>query len=311
MLSFDKPFFKVQLELKNPNRLFEKTLGVKQLAARIKHDYKRYYQPFLWDKNVSAIEQPLGSDLGKEINEYFPHKQLFEQIKKIWPKDEYYMSLCRLFCQNNYNYAGNWHVDCSVQSRFIQCALFTKPQVGFRILDYLKVFADFPKLSKCDVDDIIMLGSNTLGLKVASKYFLEIEGNAGEAVFFEPHFIHQGVSRTARLDFHIRFQRLKDFSEEHSWSVKNNLVKWEDNNYLDVMAPFANSDLGVKLPKHTVGLSEQLLSSAEYFFPQLIKKWNATKDQQQSRGDDKVNLLKEYSKLFDGSEYRCSLFQSV
>ena len=301
-LDIKKPFAIYHMQSCNLGAFFKETQELIDKCRATPPRYRRYYQPFVWDANLSAIEQPFSQNLEFDVDTV-PFQELFSVVSNFFD-EPFALTLARVFCQKSYNYAGNWHCDGGRPASFIQASLFTKKQSGFRILNYTKIQEEFPELSKHEIDQIIKLGSNRMGLKVNSRYYFEISGIPGDLVVFEPSCIHQGVSRTSRADFHLRFQKISELDLDHSWSEKVGVSKWRDMNFLDVFAPGATEDLGVLLPSHEVGVKEQLKTTLRYGFPRRAQ---TTIKGVASNLVNKVN--QRYRCLFFSSEFRNSLLQ--
>lgn len=301
-LDIKKPFAIYHLKNCNLDSFARETQSLIDKCRSTPPRYRRYYQPFIWDSNLSAIEQPFSQNLGFDADS-FPFQDLFSVVSNFFD-EPFALTLARIFCQKSYNYAGHWHSDGGRPASFIQAALFTKKQSGFRILNYTKIQDEFPELSKDGIDQIIKLGSNEMGLKVDDRYYFEIAGNPGDVVVFEPSCIHQGVSRTSRADFHLRFQKISELDLDHSWSEKDGVSRWGDMNFLDVFAPGATEDLGTLLPRHEVGLKEQLRTTLRYVIPRRAQ---TTINGVESNLVNKVT--QRYRCLFFASEFRNSLFQ--
>lgn len=301
-LDLKKPFAIYHIENCNLDLFASETQALINKCRKVPPRYRRYYQPFIWDANLSAIEQPFSENLEFNIDN-FPFQELFSIVSSFFD-EPFALTLARIFCQKSYNYAGHWHCDGGRPASFIQASLFTKKQSGFRILNYIKIQEEFPELSKDEIDQIIKLGSNEMGLKVADRYYFEISGNPGDLVVFEPSCIHQGVSRTSRADFHLRFQKISELELDHSWSENVGVSKWGDMNFLDVFAPGATEEVGSLLPSHEVGLKEQLKTTLRYGFPRRAQ---TTIKGAESNLVNKIT--QRYRCLFLASEFRNSFFQ--
>jgi len=301
-LDINKPFAIYQIRNGNLDSFLRETEELINRCRKTPPRYRRYYQPFIWDANLSAIEQPFSKNLEFDLDS-FPFRELFSVASNFF-EEPFALTLVRIFCQKSYNYAGNWHCDGGRPASFIQACLFTKKQSGFRILNYTMIQDEFPELSKDEIDQIIKLGSNEMGFKVDDRYYFEISGNPGDLVVFEPSCIHQGVSRTSRADFHLRFQRISELALDPSWSENAGISRWGDMNFLDVFAPGAAEDLGGLLPSHEVSKKEQLRTTLRYGVPRRAK--TSIKGVE---GDLVDKVTQRYRCLFSSSEFRNSLFQ--
>jgi hypothetical protein len=179
-------------------------------AIKSKYPLGRVYQDKLLKFNLAAIEAPFNNLIVEhEIKELFQEINLGNAIRQITGWGEVYCSLARLFCMGNYKYRGHWHRDLDVGASIespnrIQVGIFMENQKGFRLFkkqyDILgdKSIVPNENFSKLVEDFHLPIQPNP-------DCYYEVGGTAGSVLFFNPKLLHQGSTKSSRLDFHMRF----------------------------------------------------------------------------------------------------------
>tara|TARA_B100001250_G_C19788638_1_gene785377 strand:+ start:501 stop:1427 length:927 start_codon:yes stop_codon:yes gene_type:complete len=202
-------------------KIYTKALEELVLKAKEeKYPLGRVYHDYLTSFNLAAVEAPLNKKIcNLETYDFFNKIKLGNSIKKLKKWNNLSCSLIRLFCMNNYNYSGHWHVDTSAQSNDVQVSICLKNENGFKIIkkQYKKEIESFLNIKT--LDDIEKF---ILPLKLSKKYYDMIELKKGEILFFEPSLLHKGCTFDERLQFHMRFEEVnKSLNFDDYYEVKD------------------------------------------------------------------------------------------
>ncbi len=179
-------------------------------AIKSKYPLGRVYMDKLLKFNLAAIEAPFNNLIVEhEIKELFQGMNLGNAIRQITGWDEVYCSLARLFCSGDYKYRGNWHRDLDVGTSIespsrIQVGIFMENQKGFRL--FKKQYDILGYKSIVPNENFSKLVENfSRPLQPNPDCYYEVGGIAGSVLFFNPKLLHQGSTKSSRLDFHMRF----------------------------------------------------------------------------------------------------------
>ena len=114
--------------------LIRETKKIVDVAKKQKYPFIRLYHDYLFTNNIAAIELPLNHDVSEE-NLYLNLNKinLGQIISKLTNWDRTCCSLIRLFCMENFKYAGHWHRDREEINQAIQVSFYLKDESGFKI----------------------------------------------------------------------------------------------------------------------------------------------------------------------------------
>lgn len=214
----DKTFFSnhgwVSVSLGMSERSVKETYTALQLMRNnaINHKYPlgTVWVDRLRKFNLAGIEAPFNDQIiENEIKELFQEIGLGKAVSEITGWRLSYCSLARLFCSGNYKFRGNWHRDLNVGDLIdspnrIQVGIFMENQKGFRL--FKKEYDMLGGKSVIKDQDFSKIVEN-FGRPVQPNpdCYYEVGGVAGSVLFFNPKLLHQGSTKKARLDFHMRF----------------------------------------------------------------------------------------------------------
>ena len=214
----DKVFFRdhgwVSIPLGIDSNKIKKTYKALKLmrnnAIKSKYPLGRVYVDKLLKFNLAAIEAPFNNLIVEdEIKELFQGINLGNAIRQITGWDEVYCSLARLFCSGDYKYRGNWHRDLDVGASIespnrIQVGIFMENQKGFRLFKkHYDILGDESIIPNENFSKLVE--SFNRPIQPNPDCYYEVGGTAGSVLFFNPKLLHQGSTKSSRLDFHMRF----------------------------------------------------------------------------------------------------------
>ena len=240
------------------------TNRLKQKAIKNNYPLLRCYYPHLFHLNIAAVESPFNKLIcNSDIKDFFLKLEIGKCLQELLGWSKSYLHLARLFTMNRYNYMGDWHRDFDIwdgnlnKLETIQIGLYLKDQDGFRILKY-----PFDKSSKSSNSIKFDPGVHPyLPAKLEANYFDEIKGKEGMALFFAPGIMHQGNSRTNRLDYHLRFSKLPYIHPKQIIPQSKMYDFYSPNFYLENF-DIANDFVSPRMRK--ISFKERLINSANY-----------------------------------------------
>ena len=243
-------------------------LGAQDLVKKAKktnYPFRRIYHDYLFDFNLAAVEIPLNKKICNDsIYNFYSNLKLGRAIKKIKGWETPVNTLNRLFCMSNYNYSGLWHKDSFDKNVIAQVCLYLKDEVGFKIL------------LKESEEEVIKKYFNYLGNKdivhlpekIPEKYYTEIKASAGDVLFFEPSLLHLGKFKSSRMQFHMRFENIKNLENEKIIDPKNEVFDYNLLEYYSTDLDVLDSSLNIPIDKHErERFFSRFKNSLNYFVP--------------------------------------------
>ncbi len=183
-------------------------LRLRDKAFISKYPIGRVYFPHFRSLNIAGIESIFNNLIvNEDIKSFFRDLQLGKVLRELMGWSESHLELIRLFTMGNYKYRGNWHRDSGrfrrsiTEMNEIQMAIYVQEDSGF------KIFKPEMDINGNDQNAIKVPPESSphLPLKISSLYYTEINARPGSVLFFNPGLLHQGNTKSERLDFHLRF----------------------------------------------------------------------------------------------------------